>query len=1011
MKITEYFIRHPVIAFVINAMVLIVGVLSFDQLSLREYPMINFSTISVLTTYPNASAEIIESSITNVLEDSLAGIEGLLDMQSTTGSGQVDITLNFNVDISMDSAMTAARDAISLAMSDLPKDAKQPIIRKKTAENNGPPFIAISIESDTCDSGALTHYANLNLMNAFRSIPGVSSVSVYGEQYTYEVTLDPKLLYTFGVNVDEVYKVLHDSNDSFPVGKFQDQIPTTLVKSLNSKSDYEKLVIRHATKELPAILLGSVATIVQKTDDTSLRVKVNGKPGIVIAISRGISANPVDVSNLVNKKLQEIEQSLPKDMHINVVLDQAEFVRSSISTIKTSIVESIILVLAIVFLFLRSFRATLIPLITIPISLAGSILFLSAFGCSINIITLLAMVLAIGLVVDDAIVVLENIARHIEEGLSPFDAAVKGGKEIGFAVVAMTFTLMSVFAPIAFIQGAVGLLFVEFAVALAGSVFISGLVALTLSPFMCASLLKSKHRNLWPSVDVFLDKLTLKYEDLLTVLLTKAKLISVGMLCAFGITFILFKVLPHEMAPKEDRGLIIVYTPPLPGKHINALEGRVTEIHQKIGMLPEVESVLVFMGDWGANICFGLTPKNDRKRSVDAIKQSIQTLINDFPSVDTFVRSFDSGLPGLEVSDSTSLSMVISTVDTYSALCEAGKKITKASFDTKAFLSLTHDLNLDSKSYTIDFDSNLLGKLNLDEFVIAKLISTFFSGDKSLTFNKDGISYPIILKGKDKPWTLDELYVTNKMGSRISLGTVGSLKPATQPDRLFHYNQMRSLTLNAQISDSSLDQNMNTFKQLAGSTLPPSYKQTWVGMAKTYKESASTMATLIFLAIIFIYAILAIQFESFLDPFIVMLTVPLAAMGALIVLWLFGQTMNIYTQIGLITLVGLITKNGILIVEFANQQLEQGLSAVDAAKKAAGLRLRPILMTTSAMILGAVPLILSNTSGSEARRIIGAVLVGGLSFGTVLTLIFLPTLYALVKSEQFQKYVRLKQFF
>ncbi|MDP3371898.1 MAG: efflux RND transporter permease subunit [Candidatus Paracaedibacteraceae bacterium] len=1001
MKITEYFIKHPVIALVINAMVLIIGLLCFNQLSLREYPLINFSTISVNTTYPNASADIIESTVTNVLEDNLAGIEGLMDMKSTTRSGQAEITLDFNVGISMDRAMSAVRDAVSIAMADLPKDAKTPIIKKKTVDAEGPPFMAVSIRSNSSDFGALTHYANLNLKNAFRSIPGVSAADIYGQQYTYEVTLDPNLLYTFGVNADEVYDVLNKSSHSLPVGKFQDQIPTTLITSLNSKEDYENLVIRPATKSFPAIFLRSVATIIQKTDDTSNRVKINGKPGIVITISRGMSANPVDVSNLVNKKVAEIKQGLPNDMRVDIVLDQAEFVRSSIDTIKSSIIEAIVLVLAIVFLFLRSFRATFIPLVTIPISLAGSMLFLSAFGCSINMITLLAMVLAIGLVVDDAIVVLENIARHIEEGLKPLDAAIKGGREIGFAVLAMTFTLVSVFAPIAFIQGAIGQLFVEFAVALAGSVFVSGMVALTLSPLMCASFLKSERRTLWSSVDIFLNKITAHYENLLTILLTKARLISFAMLCAFVFMFALFNKLPTEMTPKEDRSLIGVWIPPIPGKDINALDERIAEIQQKIGVVPEAENVMIFMGNWGASLCFGLTPKNVRKKSSEMMKQNIQMLMNDFPSVDMFVWSVDSGLPGLDTSGGSDLKMVVSTVDSYLMLYNAAEKMVKACADAKTLPSLAHDLNLNSKSYTIDLDANLLGKLNLDQAAIAKLISIFFSSDKTLNFNKDGISYVITIKGQDKPWTLDELYITNNTGNRISLGTLGTLKPSTQPDSLFHYNQMRSLTLTAQMSNASLDHNMNTLKTIADTSLPPSYKKTWIGMAKVHKESALTMMTLIFLAIIFIYAVMAIQFESFLDPLMVMLTVPLAAMGALFALWATGQTMNIYTQIGLITLIGLITKNGILIVEFANQQLEKGMSAIDAVKKAASLRLRPILMTTSAMILGALPLILSNSSGSETRRVIGAVLVGGLSFGTLLTLIFLPTIYAAIKGKRF----------
>ena len=1002
MNLTEYFIKHPVIALVLNAMIIVVGTLSFEHLALREYPLLTFPTLTVTALYPNATAEVVESAVTSVLEDKLAGIEGLIDIQSQTSSGQVEITLNFSNKTSIDSATGAARDAISLAQADLPKEVKQPVIMKKQLDDNGPPFIAISLESDAPDIGALTHYANLNLKNAFRSVPGVASVAAWGQEYIYEITIDPKKLYTFGINVDEVYNVLDTNRASLPVGKFQDQIPTTLIKSLKTKDDYENLVIRPATDKSPEVLLRSVASVLQKSDDMSYRVRINGKSGVVIVIRRGMDANPIEVSDLVNKKVEEIKANLPSTMRMEVVLDQAIFVKSSVHTIKSSIFEAVFLVLIIVFLFLGSFRATLIPLVTIPISLIGSMLFLSMFGYSINIMTLLAMVLAIGLVVDDAIVVLENIERHISEGLKPFDAAVKGGKEIGFAIVAMTFTLVSVFMPIAFIKGPVGQLFIEFAVALAGSVLISGLVALTLSPLMCARFLKNDEHKQWVGIDHFLDKIATAYDKLLDVLLHKTKFVGFVMLFTMALTILLAIVLPAEMTPKEDRSLMGIWIPPIPGKDINALDRRIMQVQKRIGEIPEAESVLVFAGDWGASLCYGLKPKKERKRSAVELKQMIQAVLSDFPSVDLFPWIIDSGLPGLDSSDGSDLKTVISSIDSYPILYQVGEKLTKASRDTKAFPSLAHDLHLNSKADLIDLNTHLLGKLDLDEIAIAKMIAVFFSSDKTLTFNKDGVFYQMILKGQEKPWTLDELYMTNKAGNRISLGTVGSLKPAAQPDSLFHYNQMHALTLTAQVDESiPLQHNMDTLKHLAENNLPFGYKQTWIGIAKAYKESSSTMITLILLAIVFIYAILSVQFESFIDPLIVMLTVPLAAMGALLVLWLFDQSMNIYTQIGLITLIGLITKNGILIVEFANQQLEQGLSAIDAVKKAAGLRLRPILMTTSAMILGTVPLVLSNSSGSESRRVIGAILVGGLSFGTLLTLALLPTLYAAIKGKRF----------
>ncbi len=742
MNLTEYFVKHPVIALVLNAMILVVGVLSFNHLAIREYPKVTFPTLTVTALYPNATADVVESSVTSILEDKLSGIEGLLSMQSKTTSGQVEITLEFSNSSSIDSATAAARDAISLAQSNLPKEVKSPTIAKKKLDDNGPPFMAISVDSDLTDIGAITHYANLNLTNVFKSVPGVASVTVWGQEYVYEISLDLKKLYSFGINADEVYAVLDKNRASLPVGKFQDQIPTTLVKVLNSKEDYENLIIKS-----PTILLSSVATVTQKSDDTSSRVRVNGKSGVIISIHRAPDANPIDVSNLVAKKLADIKHSLPSNMRVDVVLDQAVFIKSSVDTIKSSIIEAIFLVLFIVFLFLGSIRATLIPLMTIPISLLGTMLFLNMCGYSINIMTLLAMVLAIGLVVDDAIVVLENIARHLSEGLKPIDAAIKGSKEISFAIIAMTFTLVSVFMPIAFVQGPVGQLFVEFAVALAGSVLISGVVALSLSPLMCSWLLKGQHREHWLTVDVFLDKLTVSYTKLLDVVLHKTKFVILFMIGAFATTFFLVTILPAEMTPKEDRGLIGVWIPPIPGKDINALDQRITQVQQRIGVMPEAENVLVFAGDWGASLCFGLKPKKEREKSALELKQKIYAILADFPSVDLFPWIVDSGLPGLDGADGSDLKMVISTVDTYPVLYAVGEKLTKASRDKAVFPSLAHDLNLNSKAYEINMDENLLGKLDLSQTAISQLIAIFFSGDRSLTFNKDGVFYTLILKG------------------------------------------------------------------------------------------------------------------------------------------------------------------------------------------------------------------------------------------------------------------------
>lgn len=1003
MSITHYFVKHPVIAIILNAMILIIGALCFNTLSLREYPEIHFPIVNVKTFYPNASAELVETSVTYVLEDKLAGIEGIDTLVSDSSYGSSNITIHFKSDISIDRAMLAIREAVGLARDQLPTIVKDPIVERQTV-SSGMPFIVLSLESSSMDFATLTHYANLNLKNAFRSIKGVSSVEVMGQPYTYEITLNPLKMYAFGVNVDEVYMALARANLSLPVGKFQNQIPATLNAELKNNTDYENLVVKERNRTdakhiSNPILLKDVADIALKTDNDQFRVRINGKPGLAIGVQRSSDANPLEVSTLVRAQLKDLKANLPQGLSINIISDQADFVRASLANIKSSILEAVVFVLIIVFLFLRNLKATFIPLVTIPISLMGSFIFLSIFGFSINIITLMAMVLAVGLVVDDAIVVLENIQRHIDRGLSPFEAALKGSKEIGFAIVAMTFTLASVYAPLAFISGTVGQLFTEFAVALAGSVFISGIVALTLSPLMCANTLSKKEKPLWPAVDYFIEKLTKRYRHILEIIIQRSKTCIIVIAIIFAGILFLVKLIPNEMAPKEDRSFIGVYVPSIVGKDINAMEEKLKSVEKIVQSVSEAQNTLLLMGDWGGVVILPLKPQSMRERSATAIVESLRPLIATIPSVDAAAWSWDSGLPGLDDAITGSeLSLIISTTDTYRQLFEQVEKARAALDQEKIFQAVWHDLKLDTPGYRIDLFTNEISRLNLTAGQIAKTIEVFFSGDKSLSFSKDGILYQLTLKGSQSPWTLGELYVTNPYGNRISLAALADIVPVAQPDKLFHYNQMRSVALTANLKEGEkIQQAMPKLLNILDANLPSQYKKTWKGAAKAYTESQMTMTILFLLAVVFIFAILSAQFENFIDPFIILLTVPLACSGALLFVWLCGLSMNIYTQVGLITLIGLISKHGILIVEFANQLRKANIPLLEAIVQSASLRLRPILMTTGAMIFGAIPLVLSHDAGYEARHTIGTVLIAGLTFGTVFTLFILPTVYLMVK--------------
>lgn len=997
MKITTYFIKHPVTAVILNCMIILLGILCFNNLKIREYPDIILPTIFINAVYPNASAELVESSLTNILEDQLAGVENLDSMISSSEDNFCRIELKFKAGSSADRALIKVKDAVTRAKVKLPIQVKEPLVEQGSSEGNGPPFMAVCLESSSMDFGELTHYVKLGLVNSLRSIKGVASTEIYGRPYTYRVTLDHQKMYKLGINADEIYNAIERSNLTRPLGKFQRELPVTLNSELASKEDFENILVKDGQSP---IFLKSLAKIELSTEDQKMRLKINGKPGLCVGVKNTQDDNPLEVSDLVRKQVDELKTTMPSDINMMILLDQAEYIRASLANIKSSIIEAILLVLVIIFVFLRNVRATLIPIVTIPISLIGSLIFLSICGFSINIMTLLAMVLAVGLVVDDAIVVLENITRHIENGDTVLQASIKGAKEIGFAIVAMTLTLTSVYMPIAFITGMIGQLFIEFSAALAGSVLISGIVAITLSPLMCAKVLRAKEHNILPQIDVFMENLSLKYTKLLDLVINYKKLMLVFLSISLLITITCFKILPKETAPGEDRSLIGVLVPTIAGKNIDNFEKDIEAVEAAVKDLPEAQANLTFITPNGGYVILPLKSIEQRKRSANQIVGALQPQMMAYPSLDAWVWSWSTSLPGMDnASESSDLTMIVSTTDSYEKLLKEINKARKIGEDNKIFDSLRHDLKLDNLGMVVNLDKDTLAKLNLSEAQIAKMIEIFFSGNTALEFKMDGILYPITIEGDIRPWSLNELYLTNPHKQRISIASFAKLDTKAIPKKLSHYNQMRSVSLTANLSSKdNIVESMDKLRKLADENLPKSYKKQWTGLAKTYAETSTSTSLLFLLSLLFIYAILAVQFESFLDPLIVLLTVPLACSGAMAIMYFSGSSLNIYSQVGLITLIGLISKHGILIVEFANQLHLEGKSLLEAIKTSASLRLRPILMTTSAMICGAVPLIISTSAGSEARHAIGVVLISGLFIGTIFTLFVLPSVYYILKS-------------
>ncbi|MGV2333186.1 MAG UNVERIFIED_CONTAM: efflux RND transporter permease subunit [Planctomycetaceae bacterium] len=996
MNFTEYFIRHKVIAIIINVMILIVGALSFKNIPLSEYPDIQLPLVRVVIAYPNADAELVESEVTNVVEDKISGIRGIKNITSESSFSSSSILVNFDEGTNLDQALIDLRDSLAQAKSRMPKDVKEPEIFKG-GQQGGVPFFAISITSKEMDFGELTHYANHFLKNNFRSIKGVSDVEIWGRPYTMQVTIDQKKIYNYGLNVSEISAAIKRNNISLPAGNFRDKIPASIDLRLSSENDFRETYI--ATKNNKEIYLKDIANVKLISDPKGNRIKVNGNTAVIILVQKATDANPLEVTNLLRAKAEEVKKILPDHMDLSIDIDQSIFINSSIKNIYYSIFEAIILVLIIVYLFLGNFRSTMVPLVTIPISLIGSAAVILSFGMSLNVFSLLAMVLAIGLVVDDAIIVLENITRHIENGMKPLQASIKGSKEIGFAIIAMTCTLASVYAPIAFAKGIAGQLFIEFAITLAGSVIISGIVALTLSPMMCSVVMNNTRHNNESFMSKILTKLEIQYSKLLKIALTKPLITIIIILSSLSMIYLVNKFTPHELVPKEDRSLLGIFIPPQPGKNLDDMEFYTDKLDKILDAIPEKKNYLTFMGNWGAQSCLLLKNHEDRKRSQQEIVSFIEPLAKEVPNLDAYPWGWDTGLPGIgDTQASSFLTFAISTTGNYKELAEAANKMLKKLNETGKFIFIKHDTKFDTKKYNIIIDNNRMYKLQIEPSLVSETTSTFFSGNRLLEFSKDDNLYPISIIGKSEPWSLNELYVIDRFNRRIPIGSFAKMEEDVSMATLPHHNQMRASNfMGMLIPIYSIESVIPMIENIAKEILPDSMYIEWTGAAELAKEASNTMLILFLTAIIFIYSILAIQFNSFTDPLIIMVTVPLACAGALLVNFMYGASISVYTHIGLITLIGLITKHGILLVDFANKEILDGKNIVDSITQAALLRLRPILMTTGAMILGAVPLVLSSGAGSEARHAIGIIIVGGLAFGTIFTLFVLPKIYCWVK--------------
>ncbi|MBL8382727.1 MAG: efflux RND transporter permease subunit [Burkholderiales bacterium] len=1007
MILSEVCIRRPVFATVLSLAVLLIGAISYTRLAVREYPRIDEPVVSVTTTYKGASAEVIESQVTKTLEDSLSGIEGVEVMTSQSRSERSQINVRFRLTRDPDSAAADVRDKTARVRARLPDGVDEPVIAKVEAESQ--PVVWIAVESTRLDPMQTSDYISRYIKPRMSVLPGAADVRIFGERaISMRIWIDRDKLAAYRLTPQDVEDALRRQNVEIPAGRIESRAREFSIVSqtdLQAKEQFENAVVANVNGY--PVRFKDVATVGIGALDERVIARFRGTPAINIGVIRQQTANPLELSKAVRAEVEKINPSLPEGMKLNIAYDSSVFIEQSINGVFKTIVEAVALVVLVIFFFLRNLRATLVPLVTIPVSLIGTFALMYMFGFTINTLTLLAMVLAIGLVVDDAIVVLENIFRHVEDGMSRMQAALIGAKEIGFAVVAMTLTLAAVYAPLGFATGRTGRLFIEFALALAGSVLVSGFVALTLSPMMCSLLLKheTKHSRAFMAIEAFLDGITRAYRSVLVAALSARWLVMLGWLACIGAMVWLFLIQKSELAPIEDRGVIFGLVSAPQGSTVAYTAENLKPIEAEFAKIPELRAFQVVAGfptvSDGTAIA-RLKPWEERTRKQQDITRELLPKFMAIPGV----NAFPTNPPSLGQSPrSTPIEFVIMSQVPYPQLQTIVDRFIGEVQKNPNILNVQTDLRLNTPELRVAVNREKLSDIGVPVDTVARTLETMLGGRQVTRFKRDGEQYDVVVQvaPRDRTTSTDisDIYVRARSGEMVQLANLLAVREGVSPQSLNHFNRIRSVSVTATMAPGyTLGEALAYMREAAAKSLPNTVQTDLNGQSREFRDSAGSIYLTFVLALAFIYLVLSGQFESFIDPFVIMLSVPLSMTGALLALWLTDGTLNIYSQIGLVTLVGLITKHGILIVEFANQLRDKGLSLKEAVVEASVLRLRPILMTTGAMVLGAVPLALSVGAGAESRRQIGWVIVGGMTLGTVLTLIVVPTVYTLLSGRR-----------
>jgi multidrug efflux pump len=1006
MILSDICIRRPVFATVLSLVVMLIGLVSYTRLSVREYPKIDEPVVTVRTTYKGASPEIVESQVTKPLEDSLAGIEGVDIISSISRQEDSQISVKFGLERDPDSAAADVRDRVSRVRRRLPDDIEEPVIAKVEADAS--PVIYLAFASDRHSALDVTDVATRIVKPRLQTLPGAADVRVFGERrYSMRIWLDRERLAAYGLTPQDVEEALRGQNVEVPAGLIesgQREFSVVARTDLARRAEFEAVVVRApATPDAYPVRIRDVGRVEVAAQSERITARFKGQPAVALGLVKQSTANPLELSRAMRAELPRIEADLPEGMTVNIANDYSVFIDRSIKAVFATIGEAVVLVALVIFVFLRSWRAMLIPLVTIPVSLVGAFALMFALDFSINTLTLLALVLAVGLVVDDAIVVLENIYRHVEQGMPRLQAAFTGAKEIGFAVVAMTLTLATVYAPIAFMTGRTGKLFIEFALTLAGAVLVSGFVALTLSPMMCSRMLRhdARHGRLYGFVEGLLQGLTRGYRRMLGGALQLRWAVLTAFVLVAALAGLLLGALKSELAPVEDRGFIVgVFTGP-EGATIDYMDRYAGELEKIYSQTPDVERYFVVSGSPTASqgVSFaGLIDWDQRSRLSKDIARTLQPQFAAIPGV----RAFPLTPPSLgQRARDRPVEFVILSSASYEELYEVSQRLVAEVAANPGFFAADTDLKLTKPELSVRVNRDRASDLGVSVETVGRTLETMLGGRQVTRYKRDAEQYDVIVQvaagDRSNPRDISGIFVRGKDGAMLPLSSVLQVSETVSPRELNHFGQRRAVTLSANLApDYTLGEALAFLDAAAARILPPGYAVDYNGQSREFRTSSAGLALTFALALAFIYLVLSAQFESFRDPFIIMLTVPLSMTGALAALYLTGGSLNVYSQIGLVTLVGLITKHGILIVEFANQLRERGRDLHEAVVEAAVLRLRPILMTTGAMVLGAVPLAFAQGAGAESRQQIGWVIVGGLLLGTLLTLFVVPTVYTLL---------------